>query len=161
MKVQWVKPWKFSGCHSRAPLSVIFPIQCNNDYYSEPSGWVKRSYVRIAMAFVSALCLSSTEGKSDAPTHLSFGSRFLFYSVCYYGSVSYFLSWSNWIGFILSILIKLKRSYFEVQTKQLFDSSVYWSLLNWTYVVCIFVIITIWFQEQGTLDSYHSAALAA
>ena len=30
---------KFSGCpRARAPLSVIFPIQCNNDYYSEPSG---------------------------------------------------------------------------------------------------------------------------
>ena len=31
------------------------------------------------MAFVLALCLSSTEGKSDAPTHLLFGSSFLFY----------------------------------------------------------------------------------
>ena len=140
MKVQWVIPWKFSGAvgqcgkfsgcpRARAPLSVIFPIQCNNDYYSEPSGWVKRSYVRIAMAFVLALCLSSTEGKSDASTHLLFGSSFIFCFICYYGSVSYFLFWSNWIGFIFSIMIKPKGSYFEVQTKQLF-----WfvRLLKWT-----------------------------
>ena len=137
------KPWKFSGWNHEnsvgaveSPVgarstfySTMYPIQCNNDYYSEPSGWVKRSYVRIAMAFVLALCLSSTEGKSDAPTHLLFGSSFIFCFICYYGSVSYFLFWSNWIGFMYSIMIKPKGSYFEVQTKQLF-----WfvRLLKWT-----------------------------
>ena len=126
MKVQWVKPWKFSGCRgkfsgcprARAPLSMIFPIRCNNDYYSEPSGWVKRSYVRIAMAFVSALCLSSTEGKSDAPTHLLFGSSFLFYFICYYASVSYFLIWSNWIDeWIQKNIRRSSRNVFSVQCK--------------------------------------------
>ena len=124
MKIQWVpsRRWhhgnsvgalqafrcirslgKFSGCpHAQVPLSVIFPIQCNNGYYSGPSGWVKRSHDRARETRYPNSCFTW------------FQFSLLFYL---------FLR----KRFIFSILIKLKRSYFEVQTKQLFDSSVYWT----------------------------------
>ena len=173
---------KFSGCpRARAPLSVIFPIQWNNNYYSESSGWVKRSYVRIAMAFVSALCLSSTEGKSDAPTHLLFGSSFLFYFICYYASVSYFLFWSNWIDFSYFILIKLmseskrifdeesRRNVFDVQckmfsTRQCFSLTYHESYFTcaWAGNACllfsIFPIITVFTRvHRSTLRAINAA----
>ena len=45
-------------------------------------------------------CAPSSSGGNEIPwhtqTHVLLGSIFLFYFICYYGSVSYFLSWSNW-----------------------------------------------------------------
>ena len=58
-------------------------------------GALKDLMIELLWPFVFALCSIVKRGKRDTPTHV-FGSIFLFYFICYYGSVSYFLSWSNW-----------------------------------------------------------------
>ena len=52
--------------------------------------------IELLWPFVFALCSIVKRGKRDTQTHVLLGSIFLFYFICYYGSVSYFLSWSNW-----------------------------------------------------------------
>jgi hypothetical protein len=145
--IKQVPSWKFGGCY---PSIQMYSIQCNNviiitvDRVGDliiswsslslcrPLFWASRSSLYGPLFWPSVL---SPAGKRDTRTHVLLGSIFISYFICYYGSASYFLSWSNWIGFIFSILIKLKRSYFEVQTKQLF-----WfvRLSKWT-ICCLYL----------------------
>ena len=57
---------------------------------------LKDLMIELLWPFVFVLCSIVKRGKRDTQTHVLFGSIFLFYFICYYGSVSYFLSWSNW-----------------------------------------------------------------
>ena len=57
---------------------------------------LKDLMIELLWPFVFALCSIVKRGKRDTQTHVLLGSIFLFYFICYYGSVSYFLSWSNW-----------------------------------------------------------------
>ena len=102
--------------------STMYPIQCNNNY-SGPSGWVKDLMIeseslrfRVSMGLLFWHNALSPAGKRDTRTHVSLGSNFLFYLICYYASVSYFLFWSNWIDFSYFILIKLMS-----ESKRIFD----------------------------------------
>ena len=94
---------------------------------------VKRSHDRVSMGLCFGLVFYLQRWVWDAQAHVSLGSILLFYFMCYYGSVSCFLSWSSWIGWVESKRIfvitkafhifypdQTERFYFEVQTKQLF-----------------------------------------
>ena len=48
--------------------------------------------VRVSMGLLFWPNALSPAGKRDTRTHVSLGSNFLFYFICYYASVSYFLS---------------------------------------------------------------------
>ena len=74
-----------------------------NPKASGSKGWrfseLKYLMIELLWPFVFALCSIVKRGNEipwHTQTHVLLGSIFLFYFICYYGSVSYFLSWSNW-----------------------------------------------------------------
>ena len=86
MKIQWVRaaPLTLRCIRSNVIIITVDRVGELKDLMIDVSWPLLRPYV-------SALCSTANRRESDALTHLLLGSNFLFYSVRYYESVSYFL----------------------------------------------------------------------
>ena len=127
---------------------------------------------RVSMGLLFWHYALSLAEKRDTRTHVSLGSNFLFYHICYYASVSYFLFWSNWIDEWIQKNIRRRisrRNVFDVQckmfsTRQCFSLTYHESYFTcaWAGNACllfsIFPIITVFTRvHRSTLRAINAA----
>ena len=114
---------------------VITEKEMVSSLHRPPARSVKRSHDRVSMGFCFGLVFYLQRGWVwDTQTHVLLGSIFLFYFICYYGSVSYFLSWSNWTEEPKTDSRPIKEDIF---------------ILSQTVTSCELYLITITFLSSG------------